>query len=485
MIPKEEMTLAKLQDLSSHSLYFFAKSICGFEDLLPTTHQKMCQFTQRYDKSLTLAPRGWLKSSIRTIAYPLWRLTQSPDTRILIANEKLENSVGFLRKIKSVFENNTLFRWVYEPILPDIQKTRWTDEDIVIKRSQECNVAESSVETIGVGGTKVSKHYDIIIKDDIIGLEAKKSARVMEEALEWNRYSVSLFEDYVVGTDIITGTRWAENDIYAYIIAEGIYKVQSIPLFDAEGVSTFPTRFTKQSLDLIRRRQGEDIFSTQYLNDPQDKSTKFFNTDWLHRQTLNDKVLEDLYIVAAHDPAGQGKDLSALVVMGYDLKTKHVWLVDGWAKAKSNPDEVCFWMAKFYSQYKPTEIAIEEVGLQHLLVHSLRKIQQENHWFLPLTAVKPGGRSKSSRISSLFPLFASSQMLINSDARPEFLDQFENEYTRWRLGVDNQKDDCLDAIAYAIEKLPLDSSYESEDDRIREDQMLERRNSQVCQVTGY
>src|SRR5678816_682546 len=101
------------------SLYFFCKLVLGFHDMTPEFHGQICAYVQRPRRhKLIVMPRGHLKTSICTIAYSLWRVTQNPELRILIANATATNAEHFVRMIRGVVDSNEMYRWLFPEVLP-------------------------------------------------------------------------------------------------------------------------------------------------------------------------------------------------------------------------------------------------------------------------------------------------------------------------------------------------------------------------------
>ena len=117
------------------------------------------------DSKLVLCPRGHLKSTICTVAYPLWRALNNPDCRILLANYKLDNAKSFLLQIRQELTNNEVITHVYRKVLPDTKKVRWNETNITLHRKS--NPKEATFEVTGVGGEITGRHYDVILFDDI------------------------------------------------------------------------------------------------------------------------------------------------------------------------------------------------------------------------------------------------------------------------------------------------------------------------------
>ena len=87
-----------------NSLYKTAKDLLGYADLNRNTHGKMIDaIEENTDRKLIVMPRGTFKSSICSVAAPIWWLMRNPNERILLDSEVYTNSKNFLREIKGHF----------------------------------------------------------------------------------------------------------------------------------------------------------------------------------------------------------------------------------------------------------------------------------------------------------------------------------------------------------------------------------------------
>ena len=95
-----------LRQTARDHFYIFCKFFVGLKDVNPTTHGDMISCLQECpSRALIVMPRGTFKSSIGSVAYPMWRLVKNPDLRILIDSEIYKNSTKFLREIKAHMEH--------------------------------------------------------------------------------------------------------------------------------------------------------------------------------------------------------------------------------------------------------------------------------------------------------------------------------------------------------------------------------------------
>ena len=80
-------TLDKLRETGKKSLFFLARAILGFHDLDAKIHLPICSELQNYKKhpkTIIVLPRDWFKSTLGSIAYPVWRVINNPNIRALI-----------------------------------------------------------------------------------------------------------------------------------------------------------------------------------------------------------------------------------------------------------------------------------------------------------------------------------------------------------------------------------------------------------------
>lgn len=199
-------------------LYLFAKYCLGYEDLTKKTHLPIARALQLPTKrKLICVPRGCFKSTISTIAYPMWILEHNPNARILIDSELYANSVTFLRAIKGHYESNSKFREIFgEYKRSDFPL--WNESDLTIPRRFKPGIKEPSIvcSGIGAGSGKTSQHYDYVIADDLSSYINTKNPDVAKKTLENYRLYTSLLDPE--GTLVIIGTRYSEIDIIGHII---------------------------------------------------------------------------------------------------------------------------------------------------------------------------------------------------------------------------------------------------------------------------
>ena len=71
---------------------------------------------------LLLVSRGFLKTTIHTVAHCIQWILNYPDVRILLCTATEEKAQLIINKIKQHFQFNPVFRWLYPEWCPDAKK---------------------------------------------------------------------------------------------------------------------------------------------------------------------------------------------------------------------------------------------------------------------------------------------------------------------------------------------------------------------------
>lgn len=199
------------QKLYKESLYAFAKHQIGFKDLTPGCHGPMIQCLQRpSSRKMIVMPRGTMKTSIASVAYPLWLLTHNPNLRIMLDSEIYTNSKMRLREIKGILKTR---EWL--DIWGDWAGPLWSDGEIIISKRNKV-FKEPSVFASGIGASKTGVHADVIIADDLNTPLNTNSPEMAEKVYQHYQYYTSILEPG--GIIVLIGTRYAKNDVIGKVI---------------------------------------------------------------------------------------------------------------------------------------------------------------------------------------------------------------------------------------------------------------------------
>ena len=279
-----------------NDLHFFSKSIMGRDYLTKNLHLPICNFLQKTPpfRKLLLLPRDHAKTSIVAHCLPPHIIIQPAesnvyfpgengyDMRILLVGENEGNASKNLGVIQAVWEGNQLFRTLWPHLCWEGKpQKKWNNAEMVVPR--ETAWPDSTIRAIGVGGAIAGARPTVLIKDDLISLEAANSETVMQTAIDWHIASRALMEEYEKDTgmealEFIIGTRWAVWDLYEYIIQNDPTVEVVVRAIVEEGKSLWPERFNEARVEQLKKDNGS-LFWLLYMNSAANPDLTDFNID--------------------------------------------------------------------------------------------------------------------------------------------------------------------------------------------------------------
>lgn len=190
---------------------FFVREVLGYE--FPDFQRRWLQFQRKNPETLILAPRGHGKSTICTIAYSLWKLVRDADTRILIVSNTADQADALAGEIKAQTETNPALCTLFG----NMQGKIWRRNQFTLAGRTRIG-KETSVTSIGVEGAIISRHYDVIILDDVVDEENSQSRRARGKLRTW--YAKVLLPCLEPDGEMhVLGTRYHPQDLYGGFIS--------------------------------------------------------------------------------------------------------------------------------------------------------------------------------------------------------------------------------------------------------------------------
>jgi len=174
-------------------------------------HKMWFDFQRKNKRTLILAPRGHGKTTICNICYVIWFLVRKPDGRVLIVSNTQSQASGFLMEIKSQMRSKPVLRQVFGR-----EGGRWRDDMLILPKRRRI-AKEASIVATGVLGPIISRHFDLIILDDVVDEENATSEVLREKLRVW--YSKVLLPTLEPDGELhILGTRYHPDDLYQSLI---------------------------------------------------------------------------------------------------------------------------------------------------------------------------------------------------------------------------------------------------------------------------
>lgn len=455
----------------------------GFKDLYEPTHRALCTFLDNYaiegERCMILMPRNWLKSYIITVGWTIQRMMRNwlegKRETIIISNATIDNAKEFLARIKYNFQYNDFFRYCLSSINKDLARQlsdpeneaeRWTKDEIQINGCR--------IETGGVEGNLVSRHYKIMINDDLVNWDNSRTKDQLLKTKDWWRLARSLL--LPDGIEFIIGTRWSFDDIYGHVIdrflnpgrdyhkgkpivelhKEHFHLFQVDCWGDTEKLcdSTFPIMFPDEKLNQLKKEQ-ENEFYGQYRNDPMAKGRHKFLPEYFSYYVLSDipRIVNTVMLLDVTDKEKVKSDYTGMVIA--DIGVDKIVYIRMAERRKITDANLIDWVIEEACKWSPSTIGIESmkyntlVELLELLIprkFEMGEILKEHREYvktLPfiIYECKHRGRPKEVRIENMSGFVQKEKILFPRKGADNLIDELI------RLGSSTM-DDTADAFGY-------------------------------------
>jgi predicted phage terminase large subunit-like protein len=443
----------KFTEKSSVGFLIFCVVLLGY--VVKDCHARWAKFVigrwlKNVKKSMVLAPRDHGKSTILTVAYVIWRIILNPNIRILIVGSTAKSATKFLSAIKSHFEKNTALRNLFGDY---VSREKWSDDEIIVSKRDKIGLKESTVTAVGMFGTIVSGHFDLVIGEDIVDFENSRTQAQRNKTWDW--FFTVVYP--TVETDelnpenngelTLRGTRYHYDDFYGRALGEvpafkpgfmeGCAIIDSCFTDAGETVALWPERKSVETLRQIERDSGSIIFALQYKNNAQLTKGRIFTPAYF--MNFYKELPEDVVIVAGYDLAVQTKtesDYFAEAVVASDKK-HNIYLIDVMRDRIKAPAQFEYLKSSHINK-KWIKGGVESVAYQEALPQFLRDSTK--------VPVKSVGRTKDkvTRAYKIQPLFENGKFFMPEGRQfPDFVNEM-------CLFPDATHDDMFDALETAI-----------------------------------
>lgn len=418
-------------------------------------------------KTLDLWAREHYKSTIITTAEVARKVLMNPEERVGIFSHTRPIAKGFLRSIKSLFENSELLKACYPDVLyenPSAESPKWSEDDgLILKRNSFCK--ESTIEAWGLlEGMPTSKHFTHRVYDDVETADVVVNPDTVNKLIYMFDLSQNL--GAVDGTERIVGTTYSHAGLLTYIKAKKnihgkeVYLTRTKPATDDGTPSGKSVLLSEDHLDILKA--SEYSFNCQQLLNPTPVGVRKFDST-LIRPIEARLIPKSIYKFMVIDPAGDDKDGKgdawAIELWGVepradDIGASNVYLLDALISPLRTTEAIEEIVRMYIKGGLVQRVGVEKVGLSTFETHIASALAQKGRHISiengTLQLLKPAGRDKKQRIEAAlaWPLY-NSKIFFSSDVPNAYTDRLKVEMDKFPYW----HDDGLDAASYLYDML--------------------------------
>jgi predicted phage terminase large subunit-like protein len=412
---------------------------------------------EKIKRLLIILPPGHGKSTCVTVNYPLWRVGNDHNYRVIAASYAKDFVASFLREITGRMQSP---EYIQDCKFGELKPQRggaqvgykWASNEIIVQRP--IIHKDPTFTALGTGQGTIGRRAHDLIADDIVDEDHAYSETLRERLWSWwkNEFLTRLEPN---GRVIVVGTRVHFLDLYGRLLKEKdendnpLWHIIILPAYDKALKPLWEAKWPLEILLSIKRELGSPVFTAKYLGDPTPQEGATLKREWLNYWTeeAEDKskrvyklpVRDRLRIYQAWDLAiseDPSADWTVGLTLGVDMDGG-IYLLDYARGHWDFPTQIKQVEAQA-AMWSPLKIAIESNAYQKALPQALRA------GLLPVVEVKQT-RDKIMRIQELSPHFENGAIRI-SRAHDEFL----LEYLQFPKG---EHDDILDALHLAFSQV--------------------------------
>ena len=425
---------------------------------VPKFHRDVYSWLLKYKRMCLAAPRGFAKSMMCSVFYPIHCgvFQTKKDIVIISASEGL--AIEWLRKIKTEFEQNP----VLIKYFGDLRSGKWTENHIILNNS-----IKTSIRARGAGAQIRGFRPDLIILDDIETEESVVSAEQRNKLRDWifkaclNALTPdgqflwigTIISPLALLQEILDNDNgWKKEKFRAYI--DGVQE---------EGFELWKELWSHKRLQEQKKDIGSFAFASEFLNDPICNEDAAIKTSHIR---YYEEAPENLSIVMAVDPAyseDERADYKVAAVVGVDSKNNRYLLE--YIRTHRPSGEFVDSFLNVYMKYQGqiTALGVPNSGTEKEFFNTVVRRVTERQLPVSLTPLKNAfirsgsgsvvRRKKDRIVAALQPLFEQGRYFLKQE-HVECIDEL------LALGA-SRHDDIVDTLCYAEQLIQPGHDFES------------------------
>lgn len=401
---------------------------------------------------ITMPPRHG-KSMLASEFFPAWYLGRNPDHYVAMATYAQDLADDFGRKVKNQIGDET-----FGAIFPGVSLA---DDSKSTKRFH-IEGAEGGYEhgtrqrgafyAVGVGGPLTGRGAHLLLIDDPVkNREDADSEIIRKKTKDW--YTSTAYTRLMPGGRVIViQTRWHEDDLAGWLIAEHKHEgwvTLNLPAINDAGEALWPEQYDLASLERIKRALPARDWSALYQQSPTPDTGDYFKDEWL-RPFEKAPPRETMRIYGGSDYAvtADGGDYTVHAVVGIDPDGR-MYLLDLWRRQAASD----VWVEAFcdlVAKWKPIGWAEEQGQIKSGVGPFLERRMRERRTYVAREQFPTRG-DKAVRAQSIRGRMALEGLYVPKGAT--WYPDFRSELLSFPAGKHDDQVDAIGLVGQLLDKM--------------------------------
>lgn len=324
---------------------------------------------------LILMPRGSLKSTFLT-GFAAKEGLRDRDLKIFYGMDVAEKAEGKIEEIRQIYEANKDIRALWG----DVRDTPWRKGEFKLSGRQLAGDPNPTFAAGGPNKSPTGRHFDIIILDDLENEDTVKEPEQMEKVKAFYRKMQPVLNPG--GRIIVCGTRYADEDLYGWLMKEFAEDFQIVTVdcgMEVEqdengreylvGTPTFG-HLDEDFLNRQLKSMGLQWFTSQYLNRCLAATRQAFFREHFKTERW-ERWMEELSVYVITDTATSTDPDACQSVCGILGLDSHdtAYLLDLWFGRALPADYtrvLCDMLERWDQRVRIKKILMENIGLNQV-----------------------------------------------------------------------------------------------------------------------
>lgn len=262
----------------------------GLKQKIGKMHEEWIRLVEHSDKHICImSARGHFKTSILSVAYPLWLAYRSKKKiKIVVTSATLSQSGEIMTLIKDKINEISI---LHEKLKPEnIHSTKWSESKIRTKNGHD-------IISVPFGDGVRGHHPDVCICDDVLRAGELSNVETAKDTFWGTVYPIINARK---GKFVVVGTPISYTDLLMQLSEVPTFDFRKYPavILDSNGewkCPQFPEHYDEKQLRDTKDTMPPDKWSREYMCEPLSSDTSMFPHDMLKKSIALHKELNILY----------------------------------------------------------------------------------------------------------------------------------------------------------------------------------------------